>query len=401
MQLDTEVGALSQALQGTTWALVGAGGIAAIELPKIAREMRRHGAKVRFYVTPKCLEFVGLKSLEWASEAPVTVEPSGFAEHICVEDSVLVLPATTNFIGQLAHGLAGNGATTLVQSALGQEKPVFILQTMHDSLAASPMVESNIEKLKKVKNISFLKPRLEEGKHKSPQPEDLVRDLCHLYNRRPEKVLVTMGGTSVSLDGVRTLSNSSSGNLGRQLCDILYRSGFQLTVYCANITVPPPQFTYLDFHKDCDYSEIYNTLEKLDTSGFTALYQTIAGSDFLPEQTQAGKISSSQDKVSFHMEKAKKLRDLENLKNIPFRVGCKLTDSFSSDDFQQVQKLLGQSFQAVLWNTASTSMGQSTQHVGEIHSSEKLLYKTSSKKEAALYLSQTLFNFLSDTRETP
>ena len=43
------------------------GGIGAVEVVKIIREMRRHGAVVTPFLTPSVKEFVTALSLEWAA----------------------------------------------------------------------------------------------------------------------------------------------------------------------------------------------------------------------------------------------------------------------------------------------------------------------------------------------
>lgn len=97
---DTSVQVNTDFLENQKISLVCGGGIASIEAPKLARELRRHGASVQFYITEACLKFVGLESLRWASQNEVILNPSGLVEHICTSDAVVVAPATADLISK-------------------------------------------------------------------------------------------------------------------------------------------------------------------------------------------------------------------------------------------------------------------------------------------------------------
>ena len=70
---DLKVELRSTALKGMKVAICVGGGIAAIEVPRVARELRRMGASVRVCATENALRFVGRDALEWASTHPVVV----------------------------------------------------------------------------------------------------------------------------------------------------------------------------------------------------------------------------------------------------------------------------------------------------------------------------------------
>jgi phosphopantothenoylcysteine decarboxylase / phosphopantothenate---cysteine ligase len=122
---DVKVSLLGQALSGCHIALCVGGGIGAVEAPRVARELRRYGARVQIFATENALRFVGQVSLEWASGEALTVQPSGLAEHVFEGDLILVAPATTDLLAKAAQGLCVDGVTTLIQSALGLAKTVF------------------------------------------------------------------------------------------------------------------------------------------------------------------------------------------------------------------------------------------------------------------------------------
>lgn len=162
---DLKVELKSNMLSDYSIAYCVTGGIAAIESPKIARELRRHGANVNCYATMNALKFVGVAALEWAIGKNITVELTGLAEHIAKEDLVLVAPATMNTINKMMVGIADNNVTSLIASSLGQNKPVYVAPTMHDSLYNNPFFQENLERFEKY-GVRFISPMFEEGKAK-------------------------------------------------------------------------------------------------------------------------------------------------------------------------------------------------------------------------------------------
>ncbi|MBX9838721.1 MAG: hypothetical protein K2X69_10480, partial [Silvanigrellaceae bacterium] len=130
---DTQVIKTSQFLLNTKITIIGGGGIAATELPKLARELRRQGAEAQFCITENCLKFIGIESLRWASNNEVIINPSGLAEHICTSDALVISPATADLISKTSNGICSDGATTLIQSALGMNKTIIYCPTMHES----------------------------------------------------------------------------------------------------------------------------------------------------------------------------------------------------------------------------------------------------------------------------
>lgn len=367
---DLHVESRSRAIEGVRFAICGGGGIAAVELPRIARELRRHGGHVRFVVTENCLRFVGRDALEWASENPVVVNLSGLAEHICQDDAVLVVPATADLLGKMARGLCPDGATTLVQSALGRGVPILICPTMHETLAASPLVEANRVALSGLSHVRFLTPRIEEGKEKVPSPEDLVLEVCHLVqahrlyrNGSQPRILVSYGGTRVPLDSVRYLGNFSTGGLGRTLILDAYRRGIRVTGLQGNVVDPIACRQGLHIASHRDFDDFAGFLRNVDSADFDGFFAVAAVSDFAPEKKQPGKIESANGSLNLRMGPTPKLLSLPNLANIPYRAGCKLTATDAAEGIPVAQRLAAESvLHAVLWNQSSTF--SSASHAG-------------------------------------
>ena len=187
---DLQVERLGRELEGYKIGLCVAGGIAAIESPKIARQLRRYGADVKCYVTSESLKFVGVDSLIWGSGQDVVSELTGRAEHICLEDLVLVAPATLNTINKIYAGIADNAVTCLIASALGKQVPVYLAPTMHISLYENPFLQENLKKSEQY-GLKIIQPRFGENKAKIPRTRDLVNEVIKYFQDRKNSNLNT------------------------------------------------------------------------------------------------------------------------------------------------------------------------------------------------------------------
>ena len=180
---DLQVEKIGGELEGKVIALCVTGGIAAIETPKIARQLRRHGAEVKAYATSNALKFIGEASLEWATEKPVVNELTGLAEHICKEDLVLMAPATLNTINKIFYGIADNSVTSLVASALGMKKPVYLAPSMHMSLYENPVLQENLKKANEY-GIKIIEPRFWENKAKIADTRKIVNEIVSYFKEK-------------------------------------------------------------------------------------------------------------------------------------------------------------------------------------------------------------------------
>lgn len=348
--------------------LVGGGGIAAIELPKIARELRRYGALVRFYVTENCLRFIGREALEWASGELVTVTPTGFADHICQDDMVLVLPGTADLVAKLAHGICSDGASTYLQSAIGQKKLVLICPTMHKSLSESEFVKENFARVKKQDNVIILPPREEEGKLKAPDPQLLAKLSSHFFNRvglqknkKPTRVLVTLGGSRVLIDAVRCLTNISTGRLGALLVDELYCHGFEVDALVGQSEVAIQNRPGLSVTVEPNFEGMYAFLKNIKPTNYSGFFHVAALSDYLFKGDETKKMSSKQSTLELKLTAAPKMIELANLKKIAYRFACKLTETNEDAGLKIATEFMNKhSLNGILWNNASSAFKKAT-----------------------------------------
>jgi phosphopantothenoylcysteine decarboxylase / phosphopantothenate---cysteine ligase len=166
----------SDVFQGKVFALGICGSIGAVEIVKIIRELRRHGARVKGFLTPSTTQFITETSIEWAlDEKPVNALTSEL-DHLEPYDAVIVIPATWNTIAKCAVGIADNPVTLLVASQLGRRGKVLFVPAMNSLLQNHPLYGEHSAKLKQL-GAEVWEPNFEEGRLKTPSPETVVSHL--------------------------------------------------------------------------------------------------------------------------------------------------------------------------------------------------------------------------------
>ncbi|HIH25005.1 TPA: bifunctional phosphopantothenoylcysteine decarboxylase/phosphopantothenate--cysteine ligase CoaBC [Candidatus Woesearchaeota archaeon] len=290
---DLQVESIDDHLLGKHIALCVSGGIAAIETPKLARQLRRHGARVTAYTTPDALKFVGQAALEWGTGREVITHLSGMAEHICMDDLVLVAPATLNTINKVYAGIADNPVTTLVASALGNHTPLLIAPTMHESLYNNPFLRQNLARASECNNLTIIAPRIGEHKAKLPHLDTLVAASIRTLSTHPlrgKDILITAGPTPVKIDDVRRITNVFSGRLGTLIAQEAHYAGANVTLLLGKTGLRPPEYVPTIFHNDYDeYTRnVFDALAKGQDIGIFSA----AVADYSPETVAQGKIPS-------------------------------------------------------------------------------------------------------------
>ncbi|MEU5435985.1 flavoprotein [Streptomyces sp. NPDC020719] len=131
--------------------LIGTGAIGVVELPGWAMALRVYGWSVRVCLTASANALVSRQALAAITQAPVSGPDWDTAEGRVPHqeladwaDLVLVLPATVNFIGKLAAGIADSLALTTV---LNTPAPVVIGPSIPATALRRPAVRRNLRTL--------------------------------------------------------------------------------------------------------------------------------------------------------------------------------------------------------------------------------------------------------------
>ncbi len=283
--------------------LVGVtGGIAAYKAPFLVRQLVESKASVRVVMTEAARQFVTPLVLETLSGNPVSSElfPQQFASTHHIElarwpDLIVVVPATADFIGRVANGLAPD---LLCNILLAARTEVLLAPAMNTEMWRHTQVQENCARLERL-GYQFVGP--EEGKlatlsegegmGRMSEPETIVKKVEEIFADREllkgKKIIVTGGRTEEAIDPVRYLSNRSSGKMGVALAKAAAGMGGGVTFVHGRMSVEPPRNTenLLTSTADEMQKKLLQLYPKSD-----AVIMAAAVSDFRPEKFSEEKI---------------------------------------------------------------------------------------------------------------
>ncbi|MDZ7291581.1 MAG: hypothetical protein ONB44_16515 [candidate division KSB1 bacterium] len=142
------------------------GGIAAYQSADLVGMFKARLAEVHVIMTKAATKFITPLTLEAISLHPVTVEMFDETYHPSIEhitlgrmaDIVVIAPATANFIGKIANGIADDMLTTTIMAV---KAPVVICPAMNENMWLNPIVQENVDKLKRL-GYRFVDPEYGE-----------------------------------------------------------------------------------------------------------------------------------------------------------------------------------------------------------------------------------------------
>ena len=234
--------------------LVGVtGGIAAYKSCYLVSALVRFGCDVHVLMTDHAREFVSAMTFETLSHNPVITnmfrrDREWEVEHVSLAKSaevVVVAPATANFIGKIANGICDDMLTT---TYLASKAPKIICPAMNTAMYTDEVFQANLQKVASsgAKILSPVSGRLacgDVGVGKMVEPEEIAAAVKEALALRLDfagkRVLVTAGATVEEIDGVRFLSNHSSGKMGAAIAERFADRGATVTLVAGNMTVKP------------------------------------------------------------------------------------------------------------------------------------------------------------------
>ena len=313
------------------------GSIAAIESIKLARELARHGIKVKCFMSDGACEIIHPYAMEFATGQDVVTKITGNIEHVkyANADLILVAPATANVISKFAYKIADNPINTLLITAFGYNTPILMVPSMHNSMYKA--VKENIETLKG-EGITFVKPKIEEKKAKFPDINDIVLHVLRGISKgdlRGKKVIVSAGSTYEKIDEVRGITNRSSGKMGIEIAKEAFIRGAEVTLIKGRVTVDVPNvFDVIEVEPT---SEMHYAVSKLVVKN-DIFISAAAVSDFKVKNTDAAKISSDSD-ITIELERTPKiLNEIKEINPNIFLVGFKAVHNLSDEELLNAAK---------------------------------------------------------------
>ena len=301
------------------------GGIAVYKALDIVSRFKKLNINVDVIMTKSATEFVNPLSFQTLSQNKVVYDmfervTNYDVEHISLAkkaDVFLIAPATANFIGKLANGIADDMLTTTVMAT---NKKVVIAPAMNTNMYENKIVQNNIKKLKEL-GYYFIEPQTgilackDIGKGKLETPEKIVDETLKLLNEENKDllnkhILITAGPTVEAIDPMRFITNRSTGKMGYKLAIQAIKRGAKVTLISGptNLEVPKDLYKFIKIESaDEMYTEVINNLNEADI-----IIKSAAVADYKPKIYSNKKINKTDDDLSI---------ELTRNKDIAFEVG--------------------------------------------------------------------------------
>lgn len=238
------------------------GGIAAYKAAELARALMERGFTVDVVMTRAAEEFIGPLTfaaltgrkvhthLFSAASADDTLASAIDHIRLAQENQLLVVaPATADLLAKFANGLADDLLTTTYLAFTGT---VVLASAMNTNMWNHPATQSNVQVLRERGHV-IVEPdegllacgMIGPGRLAEPVAiADAVLAASKKKIRRDlegETILITAGPTQEPIDGVRYLSNRSSGKMGYALAEEAAARGARVLLVSGPVSLPPPR----------------------------------------------------------------------------------------------------------------------------------------------------------------
>ena len=271
------------------------GSIACYKACNLISKWVQEGHEVQVVASQAALKFVGASTFEGLTGNPVyhdLYEGGKQMAHINLvkwADLTVLCPATANVINKFAQGL-GDDLLSSLFLAHDFKKPYFIAPAMNTAMYRHPATQASLQKLEGwgIKILPTGEGRLacgDVGEGKLLEPELVAKYVEHALARPAEsssrklRFLITSGGTEEPIDGVRSISNFSSGRTGAEFADFLYSQGHDVSLLRAERAMSATELvsetTFKSFH-DLDHG----LQELLSSQHFDCVIHLAAVSDY-------------------------------------------------------------------------------------------------------------------------
>ena len=297
------------------------GGIAAYKAAELARALMERGFTVEVVMTRAAEEFV--RPLTFAaltgrkvhthlfSAASAEDTFSSAIEHIRVAEDhqlLVVAPATADLLAKFANGLADDLLTTTYLAFTGI---VVLAPAMNTNMWNHPATQANLATLRGRGHV-IVEPgdgllacgTIGPGRLAEPadiadivlaasKTEGLRQDLAG------ETVLLTAGPTQEPIDGVRYISNRSSGKMGYALAEEAVARGARVVLISGPVALPRPRgMTVVPVHTALEMRQA--VMDHLEEA--TIVIKAAAVADYHVARPPAQKMKKTLAKLSLELE---------------------------------------------------------------------------------------------------
>ena len=313
------------------------GGIAAYKACDVVSKLKKLNANIHVIMTESACEFVKPMTFQTLSNNFVIndmfKEPKTWeVEHIELAkkaDAFLIVPATANFIGKLAAGIADDMLTTTVMAT---RAPVIIAPAMNTNMYTNRIVQANMDKLGDL-GYRFIDPasgRLacgDIGAGKLADVDDILAFIVDFFEKESEakdlagrRIMISAGPTIEAIDPVRYITNRSSGKMGYAIAKRAVARGAQVTLVSGktDLEVPEGLAKFISIESADDLYE--NLVGEFDSND--VVIQSAAVADYKPKSYSDKKIKKKDSDLSIELCRNKDIaQELGKIKGDKVLVG--------------------------------------------------------------------------------
>ncbi len=323
------------------------GGIAAYKAAELSRLLVKQGITVQVVMTEAATHFITSATMQALTGHPVLVDQwlddkgMSHIQSSRVADTIVIAPATADFIAKLAHGLADDLLSTL---CLARNCPLIIAPAMNKQMWSNAATKRNVQQLI-ADGVTVLGPASgvqacgEEGMGRMVEAEELamgivafLKDGESLNALTPSltlsrwekelkgvKVLITAGPTYEAIDAVRGITNRSSGKMGYAIAQAAQEMGAEVMMVSGPTALHHPP--------DVRVTNVTSAAEMFDAVkqhvDATDIFISVAAvADYRVAQTSEQKIKKHDGNLTLELiPNTDILAYIAALPNAPFCVG--------------------------------------------------------------------------------
>lgn len=375
------------------------GSIAAYKSAYLISKLMQNGYEVQTVATGSALEFIGKATLEGLTGKPVitdTFQSGGMMSHINLvkwADLTVLAPATANTINKLAAGIGDNILTSLFL-AHDWQTPYLIAPAMNMWMYDHPATKSSLEKLQSwgVEILPTGEGYLacgDLGKGKLLEPDLILNRIEEILKSKKKpgnklSILITAGGTREDIDGVRFLTNLSTGKTAAAIADHFIKKGYNVTyLHAPDIILPKGNCEKTIFTSYQSLDEIVQ--KELSSKKYNVVIHNAAVSDYSVESIVVAdkkytipfseKLPSTEENISLNLKRNEKIvNKIKSFSKDILLTAFKLTANQTEErKLEQVNKLFDDSnADFVVQNDISDRQSGNVQQMFSVYGKEKL-----------------------------
>lgn len=301
-------------LKGKTVVVGVCGGIAAYKMANCVSKLMKLHADVHVIMTKNATNFITPITFETLTGNKCLVDTfdRNFQFHVAhvslgkKADVMLISPASANVIGKIANGIADDMLTT---TAMAMRCKVIVAPAMNTAMFHNPIVQHNIEKLKKF-GYKMIMPASgylacgDTGDGKMPDEETLIdhilQEIAYEKDMVGKKVIISAGPTQEAMDPVRYISNHSTGKMGYELAVVAARRGADVTLVSGKTTLKAPAFVRtINVVSAKDMFDVF----KKEFEKNHIIIKAAAVADYKPKNVAGEKIKKKDGDMSIELER--------------------------------------------------------------------------------------------------